>query len=282
MPWRAWLRAFVCVIVGAVPLIALLRASIQSSGWIFAASVTALLAWGGLITFVAWIFLPDVDRPGRTFRRRRRGGGRIAITFDDGPNADHTGGILDVLQKHQARATFFCVGAFARRHPELVARMVREGHEVGNHTLEHALLPRLPKDEVRRQLEGAQAAIMEAGAPRPRLFRAPKGFKSPHLGGVLRQLDLKLVGWTRGVWDTDRPGVDAIVRRATASVRDGAVLLLHDGLDGKDRSQTAQALDRILAICASRNLTAVTVGELMQARPAPLGARSRQGRSERR
>jgi peptidoglycan/xylan/chitin deacetylase (PgdA/CDA1 family) len=212
-----------------------------------------------------------VDLPGRTVRRGPRGKGRIALTFDDGPNGELTRVVLDVLATYEAKATFFCVGASARAQPALIRRMVDEGHEIGNHTLDHALLTRLSKAEVHREIEGAQAAIMAAGAPRPRLFRAPKGFKSLYLPGVLRDTGLRLVGWTRGVWDTDRPGVATIVRRATPALRDGHILLLHDGLAGLDRSQTALALRDILEHCRQRGLTPVTVAQLldMPARQRP-------------
>ncbi len=264
MPWKAWRRALICTVAGTTPLFLLVRAGARASPpgrWLAAGGIVVLV---GLATFLSWIYLPDVDWPGRTLRRLRRGTGRIAITFDDGPNGEHTESVLAVLRKHGARATFFLVGEAARKYPQLVARIAREGHVVGNHTFEHALLPWRSRAEVERQVRLTQDAIEAAGAPRPKLFRAPKGFKSRHLRRVLARESLRLCGWTRGVWDTDRPGVDVIVRRALASLSDGTILLLHDGLPGRDRSQTAAALDRILAECRRRGLEPVSLPELQE------------------
>ncbi len=224
--------------------------------------VVALLT--GLL--VAWVCLPDVDWPGRTLRRGPKHRPLVALTFDDGPNGDHTRAILDVLARHGAKATFFCVGRFAEAQPELIRRMVAEGHVVANHTRSHALLPRLSVAALTCEVEESQRQLCEAGAPMPTLFRAPKGFKHPALPKVLRDNGLALVGWTVGVWDTDRPSAEVIATRARKRLKNGAILLFHDGLLGTDRSRTAEALERVLADCAARGLRPVTIPELMSAR----------------
>jgi peptidoglycan/xylan/chitin deacetylase (PgdA/CDA1 family) len=218
-----------------------------------------VLIFVAVALYFAWLYLPDV---GRAPTRGVRGRGCVALTFDDGPGAD-TARVLDVLMRHGARATFFCVGEAARARPDLVRRICAEGHVVGNHTLEHRALPWLRRREVVRQIVAAQAALVAAGAPPPTLFRAPHGWKSPLLAGALARSRLQLVAWTRGVWDTARPGAATIARRSLRALDDGAILLLHDG--GGDRAQTAEALDAILAECARRNLRAVTLPEILAA-----------------
>ena len=266
MPTKVWLRASgVLALVMAVflPIVfGLFSASPAVKTMATGLLVSALIAG----TLAAWLYLPDVDLPGRTFRRGPKNRPLVALTFDDGPNGEHTRVILDVLAKHRAKATFFCVGRFAEAEPELIRRMVAEGHVVANHTDTHALLPRLSPAMVATEIGRAQRKIREAGAPTPTLFRAPKGFKHPALPKLLRENGLTLVGWTVGVWDTDRPGADAIASRARKRLKNGTILLLHDGLRGLDRSQTADALDLVLADCAARGLTPVTIPELMSAR----------------
>jgi peptidoglycan/xylan/chitin deacetylase (PgdA/CDA1 family) len=269
MPPKVWRRTLLgavsfLVVEGALVSTATSSAypAVRMVSWLLVSAVVAATA------FVLWHLLPDLDLPGRTLQRLPRGQGLIALTFDDGPNGIHTEAILDTLAREGAHATFFVVGESARRQPDLVRRMVRDGHEVGNHTFSHALLPTLPTDDVARQLDEAQRAIVKSGAPPPRFFRAPKGFKHRRLHHLLDERSLTLCGWTRGVWDTDRPGVDVIVARAMSALVDGAILLLHDGLAGLDRSQTAEALDRILALCRERGLTPVTLGQV-----APSSAR---------
>jgi peptidoglycan/xylan/chitin deacetylase (PgdA/CDA1 family) len=268
MPPKVWRRTLLgalsfLVVTGA--LVSTATTSVYPVARVVAWLLAAIVAAATVV--LLWHLLPDFDLPGGTLKRLPRGRGRIALTFDDGPNGVHTSTVLDVLAREGAHATFFVVGESARRQPGLVRRMVREGHEVGNHTFSHALLPLLPTDVVARQLDDAQRAIVKAGAPPPRFFRAPKGFKHRTLHRLLTERSMTLCGWTRGVWDTDRPGVDVIVARATTAVVDGAILLLHDGLAGFDRSQTAAALERILALCRERGLTPVTLAQVV---PPPL------------
>ncbi len=235
------------------------------SRWLSAAVLLQLLSVGG---YLAWIYLPDVDVPGRSPRRGRSSEGgqtRVALTFDDGPNGVHTEAILDALRDHGAKATFFVVGEAVRRYPALVRRMVAEGHEVGNHTDDHTKLAWVSASEVARQLDGATEAIVAAGAPAPRWFRAPHGFKSPFLPSALRERDLRMVAWSHGVWDTDRPGADAIASRAIGCLTDGEILLLHDGTVGADRRQTADAVRQILAAARARGIALVTVPEILTA-----------------
>jgi peptidoglycan/xylan/chitin deacetylase (PgdA/CDA1 family) len=259
--WRRTLLGAVSFLVVTSALVSTATTSVHPSArtgaWLLAGLVAAATA------FVLWHLLPDFDPSGRTLRRLPAGQGRIALTFDDGPNGAHTEAVLDALAAAGARATFFVVGESARREPGLVRRMVLEGHEVGNHTFSHALLPLLTTEAVALQLDEAQRAIVKAGAPPPHFFRAPKGFKHRRLHHLLRERSLTLCGWTRGVWDTDRPGVDVIVERASPALVDGAILLLHDGLAGLDRSQTAEALGRILALCHERGLTPVTLAQVV-------------------
>lgn len=270
MPAKAWVRAVFGVGIGVAPVVALVMLAAGPVPVVVRIGALALAAgWLALAALVCWHVLPDLDLPGRTFRRGPAGRREIALTFDDGPNGEHTRQILDTLARHGAKATFFCVGGAVRQHPGLVARMVAEGHEVGNHTHTHALLPTLPEDELAAEIDEAQRAIADAGVPEPRLFRAPKGFKHRSLHRLLRERGLTLVGWTRGVWDTDRPGVATIARRARPAIEDGAILLLHDGHAGLDRSQTAEALELILHECERRGLVPVTLGRMMRARSRP-------------
>ena len=174
----------------------------------------------------------------------------VALTFDDGPNADATPAVLDALAAADVRATFFVLGRHAERWPELVRRMAVEGHTVGNHGYFHRKLHLKSPAYVRRDLELGTATIEAACGVRPRYFRAPHGFRSPWVTAIASSLGQRTVGWSLGVWDSDRPGAETITRRAVAGVSPGALLLLHDG-DGYDpqgdRMQTARALPSIIS-----------------------------------
>ncbi|MEP6493026.1 MAG: polysaccharide deacetylase family protein [bacterium] len=173
----------------------------------------------------------------------------VALTFDDGPNPDYTPPILDALKARGAKATFFVLGRHAEQWPDLVKRIADEGHAIGNHGYYHRKLHFKSPSYVRSDLSLGTGAIERASGVHPTLFRAPHGFRSPWVTSIARSLGQRTVGWSFGVWDTAKPGVEEIARRIIAGARPGSILLLHDG-DGYDahgdRSQTAQAVPLIV------------------------------------
>lgn len=186
----------------------------------------------------------------------------VALTFDDGPNPYATPLILDALAAANTRATFFFLGRHAERWPELVRRAAAEGHQIGNHGFFHQKLHFRSAEYVRNDLTRGKRAIEAAGGGTPAFFRAPHGFRSPWVTSIARSLGERTVGWSLGVWDSDRPGVSAIVERTTRQIRPGDILLLHDG-DGYDpvgdRLQTAQALPGIIDALKLRGYTFATL-----------------------
>jgi peptidoglycan-N-acetylglucosamine deacetylase len=212
---------------------------------IVAALAAATAGAAGLVTFGALepnnrLFGPVT---GRGPRDRR-----VYLTFDDGPNADATPGILETLAVKDVPATFFLVGRHVALFPEL-ARQVAAAHAVGNHTQSHVKLHRLGPDRIAREVGEAHDTIVSVVGTAPRMFRAPHGYRNPFVFRAVRPFGYRVMGWTFGVWDTARPGSAEIRRRMRAKMRPGAILLLHDG-DGYDahgdRRQTAEALPGII------------------------------------
>jgi peptidoglycan/xylan/chitin deacetylase (PgdA/CDA1 family) len=205
------------------------------------AAVAAILAHGAL----------HRNSPvfGRVLGRLPGRGRRVALTFDDGPNPEATPRILDVLAREHVPATFFLLGRHVDRWPEVARRIVAEGHQVGQHGYVHRKLHLQRRAFVREDMVLGTMAVEQATQVFPRHFRAPHGFRNPWVSAVARSLGQRIVGWTLGVWDSDRPGAEVIARRAVAGIRPGTILLLHDG-DGYDphgdRTQTADALPSII------------------------------------
>jgi peptidoglycan/xylan/chitin deacetylase (PgdA/CDA1 family) len=191
-----------------------------------------------------------------------RDGRRVSLTFDDGPNPEATPRILDALAKHNVKATFFILGTHAERWPELVHRVLSEGHQIGNHGYFHRKLHLKSPAYVKRDIILGKRAIERAGAPAPKFFRAPHGFRSPWVTSIASSLGERTIGWSLGVWDSDRPGVQAIVDRTLHGARPGSILLLHDG-DGYnangDRMQTAKAVPQIITGLRDRGFEFVTL-----------------------
>jgi cellulose synthase/poly-beta-1,6-N-acetylglucosamine synthase-like glycosyltransferase/peptidoglycan/xylan/chitin deacetylase (PgdA/CDA1 family) len=174
--------------------------------------------------------------------------GELVLTFDDGPDPMWTPKVLDVLKKHDARAVFFITGTMASRHPELVQRMVDEGHEIGLHTFNHPDLSLQTKSRIDWELSQNQLALAGAAGIRTSLFRPPYSSFAHNMDNntwpVTEYIGSK--GYITIVNNTDsedwrRPGVKKIISNATPKDGKGAIVLMHDS--GGDRSQTVAALD---------------------------------------
>ncbi|MFI5527127.1 polysaccharide deacetylase family protein [Kitasatospora sp. NPDC051853] len=189
----------------------------------------------------------------------------VALTFDDGPHPEHTPQVLELLARHGIRAAFFCIGLHALAHPELVRRIVAEGHVLGNHTWSHAYLPDLGPAGLRHQLGSTGEALAEAsGAGLPTLMRPPYGGRSPELMQRVAELGLTTVLWDVETNDWARPGAEVIAERVLRQVRPGSVVLMHDG--GGDRSQTVAALPLMIDGLRRRGYRFVTPEELLRPR----------------
>lgn len=209
-------------------------------------SALGVLALGGVAHGTFHRNSPIFGRVLHTLPGRVR---RVALTFDDGPNEIATPMVLDALGEHGVRATFFLLGAMVERRPALARRIVAEGHQVGNHGWAHRKLHLRTPAHIRHELARGAEAIERACGVWPRLFRAPHGFRNPWVSRIASTLGERTVGWSLGVWDSDRPGAGVIAARVLAGVRPGSIVLLHDG-DGYDpdgdRTQTALALPLVI------------------------------------
>ncbi len=183
----------------------------------------------------------------------------VALTIDDGPNRN-TAQVLDILAAYNAKATFFVVGSRVEAAPELVARMVAEGHEVGNHSWSHIPFPRLPEAQILAELENTNAAVSAATEGyTPQLFRPPYGSYSPRVAAIVPYAP---VLWTIDTGDWEAAGYQEIVRHVRQKSGPGSVILMH-GFTRK----TVRALPEILQNLVDRGFTFVTVSQLLARRP---------------
>lgn len=208
---------------------------------------------------------------------------RVALTFDDGPNPAVTPRLLRLLEKYAARATFFMIGRNVERHPELAREIAARGHEIGNHTQNHLLLPVLPRNMMLREMERASSAIEAATGQRPSLFRPPMGWFSRSMLRTLTSHGYQAVLGDVYPQDGHRPGVGVIVDRVMARIGPGSIVILHDGsaTGGANRLQVLDALESILPRLRDAAYTFDTVSELRMAgaREAALGEASAVGGS---
>ena len=155
---------------------------------------------------------------------------KVALTFDDGPSA-WTPLVLDLLRDNRARATFFVIGERVREHPDLVKRIVGEGHELGSHTLTHPRLTEIEKDEVSREIQGGQDAVEQVLGAAPRLFRAPGFYADARELAIVEELGLEAVFADVDPQDW-RPERDShtIFSLVLRELREGVIFYMRDGV----------------------------------------------------
>ena len=203
---------------------------------------------------------------GRTFTGLKPGTRQLALTYDDGPNDPHTLRLLEVLAKHNVKATFFLIGRYVKQRPDIVREVLRAGHVVGNHTFSHPNLIFASARQTRMQLLDCEQALTDAVGEHSRLFRPPFGGRRPSTLRIARTLGLVPVMWRVTGWDWKGKPAEYVECRVREQVRGGDVILLHDGghlTFGADRSQSVIATDRLITRYKSEGYEFVTVSEMM-------------------
>jgi peptidoglycan-N-acetylglucosamine deacetylase len=181
----------------------------------------------------------------------------IALTIDDGPHPLWTPPMLDLLDRNGIRATFSLIGAQAQAYPDLVKRILAEGHDVCNHSMTHPEpFGSSAPETIRQQIADAQSAIVDAGGVPPQLFRAPGGEWSAAVLSAVADCRMVAIGWDIDPRDWSRPGTALVTSRLLAA-QPGDILLCHDG--GGNRAQTIESLRTVLPVLKGRGLEFVTL-----------------------
>jgi peptidoglycan/xylan/chitin deacetylase (PgdA/CDA1 family) len=191
----------------------------------------------------------------------------VAITIDDGPDPEVTSRVLDVLDEYGARATFFCIGERVERHPALARAIVARHHEIANHSYRHLMrFSLLGPRAVAREIARAQQAIGETTGEVARFFRAPAGLRNPFLEPALTRANLQLVSWTRRGFDTVYGSAARVLGSLTRDLKDGDILLLHDGHAARTPEGAPvilEVLPRLLRAFSAAQLAPITLREAL-------------------
>ena len=192
----------------------------------------------------------------------------IAMTFDDGPSSENTPRLLEMLKQRNIKATFFLIGQNAAANPDLVRRILAEGHEIGNHSWTHPQLSKLSDDRVTAEITKTQDAIKDASGYTPTLLRPPYGaITARQREWIENQFGLNIILWSVDPLDWKRPGASVITQRILSQVRPGAIILSHD-----IHKQTIDAMPATLDGLISKGYKFVTVTQLIamnQPKPPP-------------
>jgi peptidoglycan-N-acetylglucosamine deacetylase len=190
----------------------------------------------------------------------------MALTFDDGPNDPHTMHLLDVLAKHNAKATFFLIGRYVRQRPEIARAILAAGHEIGNHTHSHPNLVLASAGRLRQELSDCGKALEDALGEKATLFRPPFGGRRPNVLRTAGGMGLSPVMWSVSGYDWSAKSAAAIAEKVTRQVDartkpQGEIVLLHDGghlAFGADRGFTVEAARKLLERYAAKRFVTVS------------------------
>jgi peptidoglycan/xylan/chitin deacetylase (PgdA/CDA1 family) len=225
---------------------------------------------------------PDMNLPagvpqggGISFSRVSVGSPYVAMTFDDGPHPQNTPRLLDMLRARNIKATFYMIGRNVEMYPDVVRRVVAEGHEIGVHTWDHRLLTKMGDDELRSEISRTRDAIIRAAGVQPRTLRPPYGaLLQRQRELVYSEFGYPTILWSVDPFDWKRPGPSVVTARILAGTTPGAIVLSHDL-----HSQTVDAMPATLDGLLRKGYRFVTVSQLLamkgaapSAPPAPAAA----------
>lgn len=216
-----------------------------------------------------FIFVKEKNEPG-VIRHARPKGKKVALTFDDGPGNNFTPEVLRILKKYDVKATFFIVGKRAKKHPALCRQILKEGHEIGNHTYSHTDLITKTPGQISREIQRGGAAIFEATDKMPKYFRPPYGVYNRFVKRIAAREGYTFVLWNVRTFDSSMtPRTKrSIISKTKKLAKPGDIILLHDSKSRLksmvDRKVTVNALPEIIENLLSKGLKPVTLSELLK------------------
>ncbi|MDW7650756.1 MAG: polysaccharide deacetylase family protein [Bacillota bacterium] len=183
---------------------------------------------------------------------------KIAISFDASWGAEFTPRILDILREHEIKTTFFLTGFWIEKYPDMVKKIVAEGHELGNHTWTHPHLNTLEKESIKNELERVHAALTDLSGTEPKLFRPPFGEYSDKVIEAADELGYQTIQWSVDSLDWKDLSEQTIIERVNEKMHPGAIVLFHN--NGR---YTADALPEIIAYAKENGYEIVRISELL-------------------
>lgn len=189
---------------------------------------------------------------------------RVALTFDDGPDRRFTPQVLDVLKKHNVKATFFLLGSRVKALPDVARRIHQEGHAIGNHTFWHPKLFQEGIPRLRWEVTQTDATIKQVVGFRPKLFRAPYGGLRDDLVKELGRMHKSVIGWSVDSLDWMQISADKVEKNVLGNLHPGAIILMHTAGNWNQTIFTAQALDVLIPQIKRDGFQFVTIPQLLR------------------
>ncbi|HTV55584.1 MAG TPA: polysaccharide deacetylase family protein [Terriglobia bacterium] len=236
--------------------------------WPLALVIALIVAWAVALLYYGCA-VPTSQVLGPSLVRGPAGKKRVALTFDDGPTPPITDQVLEILSAYHVTATFFVNGKLVDRFPECLRRIQQGHHGIGNHTYSHLFLYLKSRRRIAREIDSTQDAVERVIGIRPELFRCPYGVRWFGLFSVLRHRAMHSIQWsdTGFDWVKNNTPVD-IAHKALKNIRDGSIILLHDGCGAHEPEQvshaaTVTALPAIIEGIVAKGFTFVPVSDFL-------------------
>ncbi len=186
----------------------------------------------------------------------------VAITFDDGPNPVYTPQVLEIFQEVNGKATFYMIGEHMVAYPDIVKTVIKQGHEIGNHTYTHPWLTQLTKEERSAEIGRSEEITEELTGKKPATFRPPYLDINDETALIVESFGYPMIGAINfEAKDWEQPGVEHIFEKSREQIRNGSIFLFHDGFG--DRSQSIEAVRQLVALLTKEGYQLVTVSELV-------------------
>ncbi|MCD7035540.1 polysaccharide deacetylase family protein [Metabacillus sp. GX 13764] len=208
----------------------------------------------------------NLEKTGIVYWDKRSNEKLAALTFDDGPHPKYTKQILNILKDESVKATFFPIGSKLAKYSGIAERIALEGHEIGNHTMNHVYLYHTKKEEMKLEILQAEEQIRALQPLGPKYFRPPGGILDWQAFHIAAKEGYKIImwSWNQDPEDWSAPGSQVIASRVIKNIQNGDIILLHDG--GGNRKQTVSALKMIIPALKKKGYRFVTVSEMLNAK----------------
>lgn len=243
---------FILFLLGILVLVGMAKAMLP---------IYAILILGGVWMLITFIGATNIKMNYffKSWHSQENTSNQIALTFDDGPS-DNSLKILEILKKHQVKATFFCIGHRVDERPDIVKKIIDEGHTIGNHTYSHAQnMGFFSSKTMLREIESCNRAIAAATGKTPHFYRPPFGISNPNIKKAIRITEMQPIGWSVRSFDALLTSKELIYKNIIRQVKSGDVILLHD-----DRVLTQEVLERLLIFLKEKNYNLVTIDQLFK------------------
>lgn len=243
---------------GQLPLIAI------NLNWFILIAACLLALFAGFISYYEYRGIGSQEG----ITRRVNEGPYVSITFDDGPSPKYTPALLDTLKRFDVKATFFVVGKHVKKYPEIVKRIVDEGHDIGNHTYNHRDLVPATKATVLKELRRTEEVLQDTLELKTNLFRPPRGIYNQTVRKLLVEEGYEIILWSLSSCDWRPNSPSGILKRVKRFAKNGSIILFHDSgamvrKEGGSRGNTVKALPMVIEYLLEQGYKILPVSELI-------------------